>query len=182
MPEDGVELKFITCNIAGCGSMLREYEHLLRDDAKYLTRAREFSKRVRDISEVLLELGLPPMTNRVDKTVTYHEACHLVHAQKVSSAPKSLLALIPGLKMVPLAEADMCCGAAGTYNIQHPKMAAELADRKLRNIAASEAPTCVTGNVGCAMHIQTQAAARGQKLSVVHPVELVHQAVFGKRD
>lgn len=182
LPENGIDLKFITCNIAGCGSMLREYEFLLRDDAKYLTRAREFSKRVRDISEVFVELGLPAMTNRVEKTITYHEACHLVHAQKVSSAPKSVLALIPGLKMVPLAEADMCCGAAGTYNIQHPKMAAELADRKLRNIAATEASLCVTGNVGCAMHIQTQAAARGQKLSVVHPVELVHQAVFGKRD
>jgi glycolate oxidase iron-sulfur subunit len=182
MPEGGVELKFITCNIAGCGSMLREYEHLLRDDAKYLTRAREFSKRVKDISEVLMEMGLPPMTNRVDKTVTYHEACHLVHAQKVSSTPKSLLALVPGLKMVPLAEADMCCGAAGTYNLQHPVMAADLADRKLKNIAATEATTCVTGNVGCAMHIQSQAAAKGQKLNVVHPVEIVHQAVFGKRD
>jgi glycolate oxidase iron-sulfur subunit len=122
------------------------------------------------------------MTNRVERTVTYHEACHLVHAQKVSSAPKSLLALIPGLKMVPLAEADMCCGAAGTYNIQHPKMAGELADRKLKNIVTTEASMCVTGNVGCAMHIQTQAAARGQKLAVVHPVELVHQAVFGKRE
>src|SRR4051812_20304232 len=182
MPINGVELKFITCNIAGCGSMLREYEHLLRDDAKYLTRAREFSKRVRDISEVFLELGLPPMTNRVEKTVTYHEACHLVHAQKVSSAPKSVLALIPGLKMVPLAEADMCCGAAGTYNLQHPVMAAELADRKLRNIASTDAPTCVTGNVGCAMHIQSQATVHDQKLAVVHPVELVHQAVFGKRE
>jgi glycolate oxidase iron-sulfur subunit len=182
MPENGVELKFITCNIAGCGSMLREYEHLLRDDAKYLTRAREFSSRVRDISEVLLEMGLPPMTNRMDKTVTYHEACHLVHAQKVSAAPKSLLALVPGLKMVPLAEADMCCGAAGTYNLQQPKMAAELADRKLRNIAATEAQTCVTGNVGCAMHIQSRAAAHKQKINVVHPVELVHQAVFGKRE
>src|SRR4029434_9765837 len=117
--------------------------------------------RVKDISEVLSALGLPAMTHRVERTVTYHEACHLVHAQKVSATPRKLLSAIPGLKLAPLPESDMCCGAAGTYNLTQPQMATDLARRKLGNIATTGAPACVTGNVGCAMHIQSQALAQG---------------------
>jgi glycolate oxidase iron-sulfur subunit len=180
LPNDGSDgVEFIATNIAGCGAMLREYDHLLRDDAEYADRAKEFSKRVRDISEVLLELGLPEMRHAIDETITYHDACHLAHAQKVTNAPRQLLAKIPGLKLVPLPESDMCCGAAGTYNLQHPEMATALAARKLANIATTPATTCATGNVGCAMHIGSEAAARGQAVRVVHPVELLHQAVFG---
>jgi glycolate oxidase iron-sulfur subunit len=86
---------------------------------------------------------------------------------------------VPGLKLVPLAESDMCCGAAGTYNLQHPQMASELARRKLRNIAATGAAVCATGNVGCAMHIASEATQRRQALRVVHPVELLHRSAFG---
>ena len=172
--------KLIATNIAGCGAMLKDYDHLLRDDPQYADRAREFSSRVRDISEVLLELGLPEIKHPVNLTITYHDACHLAHAQKVTAAPRKLLARIPGLKLVPLAESDMCCGAAGTYNLTQPEMATDLADRKLKYIQATGAPVCATGNVGCAMHIQSQAQARGQQLQVVHPVELLHQAVFGR--
>ena len=176
---EGVEL--ITTNIAGCGAMLHEYDHLLRDDPEYAERAKEFVKRVKDISVVLLELGLPKMNHPVNRTVTYHEACHLVHGQKVSAPPRQLLAKIPGLKLVPLPESDLCCGAAGTYNLTQPEMATALAERKLSNIATTNAEICATGNVGCAMHIQSEAAARGQKLKVIHPVQLLHEAVFGKR-
>jgi glycolate oxidase iron-sulfur subunit len=171
--------KFIATNIAGCGAMLKDYDHLLRDDPQYAERAKEFSSRVRDISEVLLELGPPEMTHPVNLTVTYHDACHLAHAQKVTAAPRKLLAKIPGLKLVPLAESDMCCGAAGTYNLTQPEMATDLAERKIRHIQATGAPVCATGNVGCAMHVQSQARARGKELEVVHPVELLHRAVFG---
>jgi glycolate oxidase iron-sulfur subunit len=86
---------------------------------------------------------------------------------------------VPGLTLVPLPESDICCGAAGTYNLTHPAMASDLAERKLRNIAATGAAVCATGNVGCAMHIRSEALARGQTLAVVHPVEILHQAVFG---
>jgi glycolate oxidase iron-sulfur subunit len=172
--------KLIATNIAGCGAMLKDYDHLLRDDPQYADRAREFSSRVRDISEVLLELGLPEIKHPVNLTITYHDACHLAHAQKVTAAPRKLLARIAGLKLVPLAESDMCCGAAGTYNLTQPEMATDLADRKLKYIQATGAAVCATGNVGCAMHIQSQAQARGQQLQVVHPVELLHQAVFGR--
>ena len=180
LPRNGeAAVDFIATNIAGCGAMLREYDFLLRDDPEYAERAKEFSRRVRDISEVLLHLGLPAMKHRIDETITYHDACHLAHAQKVIAQPRQLLASIPGIKMVALPESDMCCGAAGTYNLQHPEMAQRLAARKLSSIAVTGATTCATGNVGCAMHIGSEAAARGQTVRIVHPVELLHRAVFG---
>ncbi|MDB5355177.1 MAG: hypothetical protein JWN24_1630 [Phycisphaerales bacterium] len=179
VPKDGPPVDFIVTTVAGCGAMLREYDVLLRDDPAYAQRARDFVSRVRDVTEVLAELGLPAMKYRVDETVTYHDACHLAHAQKVTAAPRKLLAMVPGLKLVPLPESDMCCGAAGTYNLTQPGMATQLAARKLGNIAATGATTCVTGNVGCAMQIRSEAVARGKALRVLHPVELLHQAVFG---
>jgi len=179
LPQSGPSADFIATNIAGCGAMLREYDFLLRDDPEYAERAKEFSRRVRDISEVLLHLELPTMRHRIDETITYHDACHLAHAQKVVAQPRALLASIPGIKLVALPESDMCCGAAGTYNLQHPEMAQSLAARKLGNIAVTGATTCATGNVGCAMHISSEAAARGQTVRIVHPVELLHRAVFG---
>jgi glycolate oxidase iron-sulfur subunit len=179
LPLNGPQADFVTTTIAGCGAMLHEYDHLLRDDPAYADRAKEFVKRVRDISEVLLHLGLPPLKHAVKKTVTYHDACHLLHAQKVSSAPRKLLAQVPGLTLIPLPESDICCGAAGTYNLTQPAMATDLAARKLKNIAATHAPICLTGNVGCSMHIQSQARAQNQPLQVLHPVEILHEAVFG---
>jgi glycolate oxidase iron-sulfur subunit len=170
---------FIVSTVAGCGAMLKEYDVLLRDDPRYSDRARQFASRVRDISEVLLELGLPELRYPVNQTVTYHDACHLAHAQKVTAPPRKLLEKIAGLKLVPLPEGDMCCGAAGTYNLTEPEMATALARRKLCNILATGAHICATGNVGCAMQIAAQARADGQHLSVVHPVELLHKAMFG---
>ena len=178
-PESGPAVDFIATNIAGCGAMLREYDLLLRDDPRYAARAKDFAARVRDISEVLLTLDLPEMKHAVDQTATYHDACHLAHAQKVTAAPRKLLARIPGLKLVPLPDSDMCCGAAGTYNLTQPEMSSKLAARKLANIESTHAHICVTGNVGCAMQIQSEAEARGQVLRVVHPVELLHEAMFG---
>jgi glycolate oxidase iron-sulfur subunit len=134
---------------------------------------------VRDISEVVIELGLPTMKFTVEETVTYHDACHLAHAQKVTIQPRKLLAAIPGIRLVPLPESDMCCGAAGTYNLQQPEMSTSLALRKLNNIAATGASTCATGNVGCAMQISSEADAKQMHLRVVHPIELLHFAVFG---
>ena len=182
LPASGPRVDFVATNIAGCGAMLREYDVLLRDDAEYAERAKEFVKRVRDVSEVLADLNVAAkLKHPVNQTITYHDACHLAHAQKVVAPPRALLAAIPGVKLVPLPESDMCCGAAGTYNLQHPEMATELAKRKLRNIAATGAATCATGNVGCAMHIGSEARAHGQGLRILHPVELMHRSVFGDR-
>jgi glycolate oxidase iron-sulfur subunit len=170
----------IATTVAGCGAMLREYDFLLRDDARYAARSRDFVRNVRDITEVLLDLRLEAhLKHPVNKTVTYHDACHLAHAQKVTAAPRKLLAAIPGLKLIPLPESDMCCGAAGTYNLDHPEMATQLAERKLRNIASTAAPVLAAGNVGCSMHIAAAARECNQPLRVVHPVELLHRSVFG---
>jgi glycolate oxidase iron-sulfur subunit len=179
IPRNGAIVDHIATNIAGCGAMLKEYDFLLRDDPNYRDRAKEFSRRVRDVSEVIVELGIPTMKYTVEETVTYHDACHLAHAQKVTSQPRQILAAIPGLKLVPLPESDMCCGAAGTYNLQQPEMSTALAKRKLNNISATGATTCATGNVGCAMQISSEAEANDRTLRVVHPVELLHFAIFG---
>jgi glycolate oxidase iron-sulfur subunit len=181
IPKNGEPaVEFIATNIAGCGAALREYDLLLRDDPEYANRAKEFVKRVKDVSEVLLKIGLPELKHHVNETITYHDACHLAHAQKVVSPPRQLLAQVKGLKLIPLPESDMCCGAAGTYNLTQPEMSTQLAERKLKNIASTSAETCVTGNVGCAMQIQSEADAHKQKLKVVHPVEILHRAVFGE--
>jgi glycolate oxidase iron-sulfur subunit len=180
LPLNGPKVDYICSTIAGCGAMLRDYDFLLRHDKDYSWRAKEFVQRVRDISEVLIALGLPPMKHPVKEMITYHDACHLAHAQKVTAAPRKILAQIPGLKIIPLPESDMCCGAAGTYNLTQPEMATELANRKLANIASTNAPICVTGNVGCAMHIQSQAEAGGENVELLHPVQLLHRAVFGE--
>ncbi|HEY8749865.1 MAG TPA: heterodisulfide reductase-related iron-sulfur binding cluster [Tepidisphaeraceae bacterium] len=179
-PKDGPAVDYIATNIAGCGAMLREYDHLLRDDPKYAERAKQFASRVRDITEVLLLLGLPELKHSVNQTATYHDACHLAHAQKVTAAPRKLLAQVPGLKLIPLPDSDMCCGAAGTYNLEQPEMSGMLAERKLNNINSTGAAICITGNVGCAMQIQSEAGSRGQTLRVLHPVEVLHFAAFGK--
>lgn len=179
LPLDGKKVDYICTCIAGCGAMLREYDFLLRDDKDYGWRAKQFVAQVRDISEVLLELGLPPMTHSVPRTVTYHDACHLAHAQKVASVPRKLLAQIPGLKLVPLPDSDLCCGAAGTYNLTEPAMAGQLAERKLNTIVSTGAEVCVAGNIGCQMHLQSNAAKRNLAVQFVHPVVLLHEAVFG---
>jgi glycolate oxidase iron-sulfur subunit len=170
---------FIISTAAGCGAMLKEYDLLLRDDPAYAQRAVQFAAKVRDVTEVLCDLTLPPMKHPVQLTATYHDACHLAHGQKVRLPPRRLLAQIPGLKLAPLAECDACCGAAGTYFLSQPEMSAKLAGRKLDNIAATGAAVCVTANAGCALHLHRHSAARGQAIKIVHPVDLLHAAAFG---
>ncbi|HQY88888.1 MAG TPA: heterodisulfide reductase-related iron-sulfur binding cluster [Tepidisphaeraceae bacterium] len=180
LPKDSAQpVDWIVSTIGGCGAQLRDYGTLLRDDPNYAERAKIFAWKVRDISEVLLELGMPANLHRVEETVTYHDACHLAHAQRVTVAPRALLAKVPGLKLIPLPESDMCCGAAGTYNLTQPEMATKLARRKLDNIALTKCSTCVTGNAGCSMHISSEADRLDRKLTVVHPVDILHRAVFG---
>ncbi|QNN24977.1 4Fe-4S dicluster domain-containing protein [Planctomycetales bacterium ZRK34] len=169
----------IVIPIAGCGAMLKEYDHLLRDDPAWAQRAVDFVSRVRDISELICELDPPVPPHALPMRVTYHDACHLAHAQKITAPPRRLLAMIEGLEVVPLAESDLCCGAAGTYNLMQPEMSTDLAVRKIENIRATGANICVTGNVGCAMQIQSQADAVGLDVQVMHPVELLHRAYLG---
>lgn len=176
---------YIVTNIAGCGAALKDYASLLRDDNKYRDAAKKFEDKVRDISEILVEFPPPKPTHSFatasgkPATATYHDACHLAHAQRVTNPPRQLLSWLDGLNIIPLPESDMCCGAAGTYNLSQPDMAMQLAERKIQHIQSTGASLCITGNVGCAMQIQSEAARLGVELIVKHPVEVLYDGCFG---
>jgi glycolate oxidase iron-sulfur subunit len=168
---DGVDA--IIVNVAGCGSMLKDYGHHWHA-AEAGQHARErFAAKVRDASEFLDELGLVAPHGEINVTATYHDACHLAHAQKVREQPRNLLKKIPGLKLVELPESELCCGAAGTYNLTEPEMAERLGRRKLANILSTGARVVVTANAGCLLQIARQARMEGQTLRIVHPMELL---------
>ncbi len=169
------EMEAIVINSAGCGSTMKEYVDLLADDPTYAPLARAFSAKVCDISEWLMKIGLTPPTGRLNATVSYHDACHLAHGQKVRTQPRELLKKIPGLKFVEMDEADTCCGSAGVYNITQPEMAKRLLDRKIANLRATGATIIATGNPGCLAWIQQGAQEAGLKVRICHPVELLDE-------
>jgi glycolate oxidase iron-sulfur subunit len=166
-------------NAAGCGSALKDYDELLAEDPSWAQRAGEFVNRVRDISEVLdaMDLGRPQRT--IDATITYQEPCHLVHAQRVSAAPRRLLARIPGARLVDMDESAVCCGSAGIYNLTEPDMAARLQRRKVAAIARTGATIVVTANPGCAMQVTAGLREAGHSATVKHLVELLDEAYGG---
>jgi len=169
----------VVTNVAGCGAMLKEYPELLADEPGYADRARRFAARVRDISEFLAELPLLPPPHPWNITVTYHEPCHLVHAQQIRSHPRELLRAIQGIRLVELPESDWCCGAAGTYNLTQPAVSRYLAERKLANIDKTGARIVVTGNAGCLLQLMQHARRTGRNLHFVHPVDLLDAAYSG---
>jgi len=172
-------LDAIIVNAAGCGAMLKQYGELLADDPVYAERARAFSARVRDVTEFLAGLELVRPAHPSHARVTYHDACHLAHGQGVREAPRQLLRQIPGLELVELADADMCCGSAGSYNLTEPEMAGRLGERKAANIRATDATCVAAANPGCAMQIQAALRRAGSGIVVRHPVELLDEA-YGK--
>src|SRR3989440_7444198 len=166
----------IIINSAGCGSNLKEYGHLLRDDALYATRAEAFSAKVKDVSEFLAGIELNREMGEVKFNVAYHDACHLFHGQKVKQQPRELLKAIPGLTLVTLKESDWCCGSAGIYNITNQEMESQLLERKMNNIAATGAHVIATGNPGCMMQIALGARQKGYELAVMHPIQLLDES------
>jgi glycolate oxidase iron-sulfur subunit len=166
-------------NAAGCGSALKHYGELLAGDQRWALRAGEFSKRVRDISEVLDAMELKPAPHAIDGAVTYQEPCHLVHAQRVSAAPRRLMALISGLRFLEMDESAVCCGSAGIYNLTEPEMAARLQRRKVAAIARTGATIVVTANPGCAMQVTAGLREAGYRATVKHLVELLDEAYEG---
>jgi glycolate oxidase iron-sulfur subunit len=170
----------IVVNAAGCGSSMKEYGELFQDDPAWAGRARAFSAKVRDVSEVLVEIGEPRATRHpINARVVYHAACHLAHAQGVRAQPRSLLAAIPGLELLSPAEADLCCGSAGIYNLVQPEPAAQLGELKARHIAALEPDIIATGNPGCILQIAAAGRRLGYDWKIVHPVELIDQSIKG---
>jgi glycolate oxidase iron-sulfur subunit len=169
----------VIVNAAGCGSAMKEYGSLLRDDPAYAERARAFAARVRDVTEYLAELGPVAARQPVPVTAAYQDACHLAHAQGIRRQPRDLLGMIPGLAVHEIAEPELCCGSAGIYNIVQPEPAAALGERKARNVLAAEPDIVVTANPGCALQLRSHLRALGRPLSVVHPVEILDASIRG---
>ena len=165
-------LDAIVITASGCGTTIKDYGFLLRDDAAYAAKAARVSALAKDIAELLIEAELPLGEGR-GLTVAYHAACSLQHGQKVTEAPKRLLAGAGYLVRTPI-EAHLCCGSAGTYNILQPKIAGQLGDRKVASLARLKPDVIATGNIGCAMQISQRAA-----VPVVHTIELLDWAGGG---
>jgi glycolate oxidase iron-sulfur subunit len=168
----------IITNAAGCGSHLKHYAKLLAGDAAWEERAHSWDRRVKDVHEWLAEIGLrePDGKNAPAQTVTYHEACHLCHGQKITAQPRMILRAIPNLKLVELPESTWCCGSAGIYNLIQPEMAGELLERKLKHIRTTGANIVATANPGCLLQIINGARQQEMDLRVVHPITLLAEA------
>ena len=164
--------EFIGVNAAGCGAMMKEYGHLLADDPEWAERATTVAARVRDVSELLAAAG-PRAGAPLPVRVTYDAPCHLVHAQRVVAPPLAVLRAIPELDLVPLTDAEQCCGAAGIYNLIEPATSNAVLAPKLRHIASTGADWVVTGNPGCLMQIGAGLERAGARARVVHPVDLL---------
>lgn len=168
LSRDGVDA-FVT-NVAGCGSTLKDYAHLLAHTPNS-DKGAKFQAKVKDINEFLMELGPIKPMYPLKMRATYHDACHLCHAQKIRQAPRDLLNLIPGLELVPLAESEICCGAAGSYNMTQPEMAERLGKRKSDNLLATQAEAVFTANAGCLLQIAKHLRAEHPNIWVAHPIE-----------
>ncbi len=164
-------------NAAGCGSTLKEYGELLHDDPQWAQRAENFSARVRDVLEFLDEAGLAQeQLGRVDRTVTYQDACHLAHAQRITVPPRRLLSQIPGLRLVEMHESSLCCGSAGIYNVTQPEMARRLGERKAQNVADTDAEIVATANPGCALQMAAHLREKNSPITVKHVIELLDES------
>lgn len=173
----GVEV--VISNAAGCGSIMKEYAHLLRDDPAYAGRAADFADRVRDVSEFLADIEPVAPRHPLAVRVAYHDPCHLQHAQGLRRQPRALLTGIPGLELAEVAESEMCCGSAGIFNLLQPEAAGELGDRKARHVLRTGAELLVTGNPGCWMQIATTLARMGHRLPVAHTVQILDASLMG---
>ncbi|QDV50401.1 (Fe-S)-binding protein [Gimesia fumaroli] len=167
----------IIVNVAGCGAMLKDYGHIAEETkgvpAEQVEKLKQLATKFRDVSEFLFELGPIAPEGEIPIQATYHDACHLVHAQKVQNQPRKLLELVPGLELIPLNESTICCGAAGSYNLTQPEMADQLGQRKLKNILDTGANVVISGNVGCTLQIDSKLRQAHKPLWVAHPMEIL---------
>ena len=176
---DRAGVDFVVVNSAGCGSSMKEYAELLADDPSYAQRARAFAARVRDVAEVLVEVGPVAPRHPLPVTVAYHDACHLGHAQGIRSQPRELLRGIPGLELREVADPELCCGSAGIYNLLHPGAARELGDRKAATVLRTGAQLLVTANPGCLMQVASAIERAGGAMALAHTVEVLDASIRG---
>jgi len=176
---ESLDVEAIIANAAGCGSFMKTYGHLFADDPTLRARAEKFSAKVKDISEYLAEIGFKKPAQILSPRVTYHDACHLVHGQKVARQPREIIRAIAGSNYVELNEASWCCGSAGIYNLTHFETSMQLLERKMKNVLATGAHMVVTGNPGCAIQLQHGCRQAGVEIEIVHPATLLRRAYEG---
>jgi glycolate oxidase iron-sulfur subunit len=168
----------VVVNAAGCGAMLKDYGHLL-DNTPSANAGESLAGKVRDTSEFLVQLGPVKPEHPLPLKAVYHDACHLCHAQQIRKQPRQILELIPELRLLPLNESEICCGAAGSYNITQPEMAERLGERKARNILDTEAEAVFTGNVGCLLQVGRYLRKARPDIWVAHPVDALWASYSG---
>lgn len=174
---DNYKFDYMISNSAGCGAFMKEYGHILSDDVKYAERAKSFSKRVKDISEFLTETNLLLNLNSISESITYHDACHLAHTQKITEQPRKMLKSIPNANYNELEEASWCCGSAGIYNIVHYKESMVILERKMENIRKTNAQVVLTGNPGCISQLRYGAKKFNVNVEVMHPVSFIKKSL-----
>jgi glycolate oxidase iron-sulfur subunit len=161
---------------AGCGSAMKEYHELLKNDPEYAEKARHFSELTVDITEFLVSLPFDPPRARLERKVTYQDPCHLAHAQRITRQPRAILKAIPGLELVEMEQSTMCCGSAGFYSLTQPDLAGKILDSKLKNIMATGAEQVVTANPGCMMQIEMGLRMAGVPGKALHVVDILDEA------
>jgi glycolate oxidase iron-sulfur subunit len=176
---EAAQVDYVVVNTAGCGSSMKDYGRILADDPEWSERALAFSAKCRDVAELLVELGPVAPRHPVVGVAAYHDACHLSHAQGVRTQPRALLAAIPGLEVREIAEADICCGSAGVYNLLNPEAARELGDRKAANVAGTGATMLITANPGCLLQVRSALARRNTAIDLKHTVEILDVSIRG---
>ncbi len=177
---EAAQVDAIVINSAGCGSSMKEYGHLLRDDPVWASRALAFSAKCKDISEVLCDLEPRAPRHPLRMRVAYHDACHLQHAQGVQAQPRKLLGGIPGLEVAEIPEGSLCCGSAGVYNLLQSETANQLGDRKVENLLTTGAEAVLSANPGCLLQLMNGLRRRGLKaMPALHMVELLDASIRG---
>jgi glycolate dehydrogenase iron-sulfur subunit len=169
----------VVINAAGCGSSVKEYGHLLRDDPEYAERAQRFAAKCKDIGEFLAELSPVAERRPLPLRVAFHDSCHLQHAQGVRAQPRALLAKIPGLELLEIPESPLCCGSAGIYNLVQPEAAEALGDRKAQLIGKLAADVIATGNPGCILQLQSSLGRAGREVPVLHTIQVLDASIRG---
>lgn len=183
------KLDAVIVNVAGCGAMMKDYSHIYDEltgghaahPLSGESNESKFCGSVQDISEFLMTLGPIKPAGRIEAVVAYQDACHLQHAQKIRQQPRDLLKLIPGISLRPIAEAELCCGAAGSYNLTQPEMADRLGKRKVGCLMDVKPDIVVTGNAGCSLQLQAKLKEAGHNVAVLHPMELLDLSYRGRR-
>jgi glycolate oxidase iron-sulfur subunit len=173
----GEEFDAIITNAAGCGSTLKEYTHLFGDDNAAQARARQFTAKMRDVTEFLADLGMTAPLRTVPLRVTYQDSCHLVHGQKIREAPRELLRAIPGVEFVEMPLSEQCCGSAGVYNVTETETSLEILERKMECVAQTKATVIATANPGCILQLRAGTAMHKTGQEVLHVVELLDRAL-----